>query len=299
MTRRKTEGRFVSSKAFQRIRRFGYANFLHHLREEGVMTTVAKAAFVPLRWCGWARSWLAGRIFDHRLGLRTSGHVPLEHLAMEGLDVEESHSYLPTPVNVLPDVLPRLGIDYGAFTFVDLGSGKGAAILAAAEFDFRRIMGVEFSRDLHAISVENVRRYQQRHGVKSEVEILNMDVRDFVFPEDEMVVYAFNPFEADLLHEVVMKLAASYDAAPRRIVLVYLNVTRKINPRAIIAKCGFMKEVRVFDLWEMTRFYSKCPFQVAVWTTPEDGAAMPRSSSRSDGARLAEPADGVSMTVRR
>jgi SAM-dependent methyltransferase len=299
MTRRKTGGRFVSSKTFQRIRRYGYANFLNHLREEGVTTTIAKAVFVPLRWGGWARSWLAGRVFDHRHGLRTSGHVPLDYLAMEGLDVADSHSYLPTPVNVLPDVLPRLGIDYGAFTFVDLGSGKGAAILAAAEFDFRRIVGVEFSRDLHATSEENVRRYRQRHAVQSEVEILNMDVRDFVFPEDELVVYAFNPFEADLLREVVMKLAASYDATPRRIILVYLNVTRKINPRAIIAGCGFMKEVRVFDLWEMTRFYSKCPFQVAVWTSTEDGAITPRSLSRGGGARLAEPVDDGSVIARR
>jgi hypothetical protein len=299
MTRRETGGRFVSSKAFRRISRYGYANLLNHLREEGVTATIAKAAFVPLRWGGWGWSWLAGRVFDHRHGLRTSGHVPLDHLAMEGLDVADSHSYLPTPVNVLPDVLPRLGIDYRTFTFVDLGSGKGAAILAAAEFDFRRIMGVEFSRDLHATSVENLRRYRQRHTVQSDVEILNMDVRDFVFPEDELVVYAFNPFEADLLREVVTKLAASYDAAPRRIILVYLNVTRKINPRAIIARCGFMKEVRVFDLWETTRFYSKCPFQVAVWTTTEDRAIMPRSLPRSGGIRVVEPVDGGSVTARR
>ena len=36
-----------------------------------------------------------------------------------------------------------LGIDYARYSFVDLGSGKGKALLLAAEYPFRRIIGIE------------------------------------------------------------------------------------------------------------------------------------------------------------
>lgn len=278
---RETSGRSVFSKASCFIRRYGYSSLLRHAREDGARKTIAKAAFVPIRWCGWGRAWLVRQIFDRQHGLRTNGHVSLDELAREGLPVEDSHSHLPTPMNVLPDVLSRLDIDYGASTFIDLGSGKGAAILAAAEMKFRRIIGVEFSRDLHATAVENVRKYRQHRAVHGDIELLNMDAREFEFLETDLVIYAFNPFEANLLNEVIERLALSYDVAPRKIFLIYLNATRKINPRSIIAKFGFMTEIRVFRLREMAQFYSKCPFPVVVWVTREglgdhDAALVPQ-----------------------
>jgi len=262
-----TEGRLFPDMASRLIRRYGYAKVLRHAREAGVRETVEKAALVPVRWCGWGRSYLAARAFDRRHGLRTSGQVSLEDLARDGLPVEDSHAYLPTPMNVIPDVLSRLAIDCGTFTFVDLGSGKGAALLAAAEMNFRRIIGVEFSRSLQAISVANVRTYRRERHLHGEIDILNIDVRDFEFPDDRLVVYAFNPFEADLLCQVIEKLAMSYRNKPRKMFLVYLNATRKINPRAIVAKFGFMAEIPVFGHLDRALFYARCPFPVAVWTT--------------------------------
>lgn len=289
MAGRETKGRSVFAKAARLLRRYGYTSILRHIREDGLKATIAKTVFVPIRWCGWGRSWLAGLVFDHRHGLQTSGYVPLEDLAREGLSVEESHSHLPTPVNVIPDILSRLDIDYRTFTFVDLGSGKGAAILSAAEFGFRRIIGVEFSKDLHATSMENVRKYRRQRDLQSEIEVMNMDARDFEFPETEILLYVFNPFENTLLSIIFDRLASSYEAAPRRIILVYLNVTKKINPRAIIAKLGFMTEIRVFSLLETARFYSKCPFPVMVWTTKEVGAIALRDPSRRRKAVCPEP----------
>ena len=46
------------------------------------------------------------------------------------------------------------------FAFVDMGSGKGRALLVASELPFAKIVGVELSQELHQIAEENVRRYR-------------------------------------------------------------------------------------------------------------------------------------------
>ena len=46
-------------------------------------------------------------------------------------------------------VLASLQIAFHDYTFIDFGSGKGRALLLASEFPFKRIIGLEFSPELH------------------------------------------------------------------------------------------------------------------------------------------------------
>src|SRR5688572_7478730 len=48
----------------------------------------------------------------------------------------------PTHPAVLRNIVKNLGADPRDFTFVDFGSGKGRALLCAAAFPFKRIVGV-------------------------------------------------------------------------------------------------------------------------------------------------------------
>jgi hypothetical protein len=47
------------------------------------------------------------------------------------------------------------------FTFIDLGSGKGRALLMASAYPFKRIIGVEFMPELHRVAQENIRKYTE------------------------------------------------------------------------------------------------------------------------------------------
>ena len=57
-------------------------------------------------------------------------------------------------------MLRALDIDYSDFVFVDYGSGKGRTLLVAAEFPFKKIVGVEIAQELHAIAGKNVDQYR-------------------------------------------------------------------------------------------------------------------------------------------
>src|SRR5262249_39527165 len=93
---------------------------------------------------------------DHQLGIHTTRPVPLEGLDIDGDNAVHGNRYEPTPYGVLEDMFTELDLDYPRFAFVDLGSGKGRILCLAAAYPFRRVIGVEFSRELHAIAKTNL-----------------------------------------------------------------------------------------------------------------------------------------------
>jgi SAM-dependent methyltransferase len=105
--------------------------------------------------------------------------------------------------------------------FLDLGSGMGRTVLAAATtYSFRRVTGVEISPELHKIALENVDRNHAR--LRSPVELVNADVLDYSIPDDVTVVYLYNPFLGDIFQHVLDALEASVDRNPRELRIVYL-----------------------------------------------------------------------------
>ncbi|MGA9641361.1 MAG: class I SAM-dependent methyltransferase [Terriglobales bacterium] len=131
--------------------------------------------------------------------------------------------YQPTDPAEFRAMMAALPIDFGEFTFVDIGSGKGRALLLAAEYPFRKIIGVELLAELHRAAEENVTAWKARSGYAHAIEPLCMDARDYLFPDSPLVVYLFNPLPDFALRQVMRNLEASWQRAPRPIWLVYHN----------------------------------------------------------------------------
>jgi predicted RNA methylase len=119
--------------------------------------------------------------------------------------------------------LASLAIEHGRFTFVDLGSGKGRALLMAALLPFRRIIGVEFAPALHRQSLENVRRFVHEEQRCRDIEPLCMDAATFEFPEEPLVIFMYNPFGPEVMREVVGRVLDSLRRAPRELYVLYAN----------------------------------------------------------------------------
>src|SRR5271167_2282557 len=68
--------------------------------------------------------------------------------------------YQPTEPALFREMLATLmssaKIEFGEFTFIDIGSGKGRALLMAADYPFRRILGIELLPELHRVAKENI-----------------------------------------------------------------------------------------------------------------------------------------------
>ncbi len=125
--------------------------------------------------------------------------------------------YQPSDPALFGEMIGRLPIDHSQFTFIDIGSGKGRALLLAAECPFRRIIGVEVLLELHRAAQENLGTASRK------IELICCDAAKFNFPPEPTVVYLFNPVRVAGLRNLVRRLEDSVDAVPRPVWIVYHN----------------------------------------------------------------------------
>jgi SAM-dependent methyltransferase len=137
-------------------------------------------------------------------------------------EVFSERLYQPTVEGEFGEILQHLAtVDFERFTFVDLGSGKGRALLLAAMYPFARVVGVEVQPELDAIARDNIARFHEPGQQCHNIEALCADAREYEFPLTGLVVYLFNPFPDYVLCEVLSKLVASARVAPRAIYVIY------------------------------------------------------------------------------
>jgi SAM-dependent methyltransferase len=169
-------------------------------------------------------TWAQRRYFDWRHQVHTMGDMQLIDMDAVTDNLELSCLYHPSHPRAARRVLSSLPIpDHSAYTFIDLGSGKGLMLLLAAEYPYASVQGVEFSRKLHEVAAANIRTYRNPRQRCFNVASINLDAREYQFPATPLVVYIFNPFRHELLAQVVERLEASLDALPRDVLVVYLN----------------------------------------------------------------------------
>jgi len=111
----------------------------------------------------------AGYVFDMRRGIRTRGFVRNEE-QLAGVSIGgDPHYYEPIGLTPLRRAVELLPLEPAATTFVDLGAGRGRAVIVAAEMGFGRVRGVELDDDLVVQAGENIRRWRARTRVVTPV----------------------------------------------------------------------------------------------------------------------------------
>ena len=131
--------------------------------------------------------------------------------------------YQPTEPSLFHEMLQSLAIDFPAFTFIDLGSGKGRTLLMAADYPFRRVIGVELLPALHAIAAKNIAKYKSETQKCFAVEPICQDACEFVFPTGPILLYLFNPLPESGLALVMLNLENSLREKPRPFYVLYHN----------------------------------------------------------------------------
>jgi hypothetical protein len=158
----------------------------------------------------------AEALLERRYGVESARHDTLAELGIEAADRRWHH---PSDWISVRRALARLA-PTPEDVFVDFGSGRGRAVLLAAGFPFRRVVGVELSDRLTAVARENLRRYRGRIRC-AEVEFVTADATEYEIPDDLTVAYLYAPFGGDVFAAWLRNLLASLDRTPRVLRLVF------------------------------------------------------------------------------
>lgn len=169
-------------------------------------------------WAGRERlAELQQQAFERRLGgVQTGGHLYLDDIGEDPADrgfYERCH-WLP-----VRRALKRL--DPGpSDVFVDLGSGKGQALLIAGLMPYGRVVGVDLVDELTQAAQRNIARARPRL-VANEVEAVTADVLEWEVPDDLSVLFLYSPFMGEIFHRALERIFESYDRRPRPLHIVY------------------------------------------------------------------------------
>ncbi|WP_072386915.1 hypothetical protein [Hyphomicrobium sp. CS1BSMeth3] len=166
----------------------------------------------------YARSYVEERweAFDARFGTDTSAPT------FERNQKTSVHFYVPTTASVIYEILNSLALQPGKFTFVDMGSGKGRAVLIASEFPFKKVVGIELSEQLHRTAEQNVERFRPASQRCTAFDLRCMDALEYSYGDEPLVLFLFDPFGREILREVIANLEASLRSTPREAFLVYV-----------------------------------------------------------------------------
>jgi SAM-dependent methyltransferase len=159
--------------------------------------------------------------FDTTRRVGTTGKAGIPDASEVVGKIRDSHIYAPVRVANARAALGDLPVeDHGRYTFVDVGSGKGRMLFVAAEYPFRKVVGVEYSVGLQEQAVANIRRWRRKWQRCSDIESVLADAASFKFPDGNLVLYLFNPFGPEVMKRMVENLERTMERDPRHVVVV-------------------------------------------------------------------------------
>jgi hypothetical protein len=184
--------------------------------------------------------------FDARFGTDTAAVVyPWNLQSIEHARTREIHAYEPAPAWLIREILDTIPLQSNKFAFVDMGAGKGRALLVASEFPFAKIVGIELSLELHRTAEENVKRYRSATQQCTTFSLYCMNAVEYAFGPEPLVLFLYNPFGKESVRSVLACLEASLNAAPREAHVVYINPWFE----TLLRSARFLRRVRKGGAW--------------------------------------------------
>ncbi len=161
--------------------------------------------------------------------LDTSGFIPAHQLARgnsQSLNTTAYHAIPPSRFRSLmarwiatPPIEPL-----SRYTFIDLGCGKGRAVLLANQLPFLGILGIELDPTLARIAAQNLTHWQhtQPHPLPP-TRILCDDAAAVALPGTPCVLYLYNPFHPTVVAQLLDHLRFTLGDKPAPLDILYFT----------------------------------------------------------------------------
>ena len=175
---------------------------------------------------------------ERELGIKTFGAHAAAELSIEADSKMGGHLYQPSSSVIFERAMHALPFNFGDKVFLDIGSGKGRALVLAAEAGYKKVIGVEYATELNDMAHVNIAKVQDRFPntefVLEEGDALALDIA-----EEVDVIYLFNPFDEEALTGLMKKVKPSFE----RTKPIYLVYVHPVHCKVIEAQLGNPIEV--------------------------------------------------------
>lgn len=155
----------------------------------------------------------AAHPFDLAYGTDTGGYLSPKEIVTGHAHDAQQYGYSAIAPSVFREICRRWRETLAdpergpaAYSFVDIGAGKGRALLLASELSFRKVIGVELSPELARVAQDNADRWSRVAEPRSAIHVLNQDAMQFCWPRTSLLVFLYNPFACELVEQLLGRL---------------------------------------------------------------------------------------------
>ena len=208
--------------------RLAIAKVRWSLNHRGVFGTLKTATGRLAPRKSEAASVQAPHPFDTEHGVDTSGLLTAVDLASGNPNDLLGTGYSGTPPSRYRAVMehwiaapPERPVS--VYSFIDIGSGKGRAIMLATTYPFAEIIGVEMNASLVQVARANLEKWHASNPSASPTRVVCQNALQFDFPATPCLVYLYNPFAEPILKQLIERLEQSFRANPRPLDVLYCN----------------------------------------------------------------------------
>lgn len=178
---------------------------------------------------------------DRRYGLQTGGlQDDLAKLGISGRHVADANGYEAIGIPKFRAMVRATGVDPRRYLFVDLGCGKARALILAAEYGFRRVLGVELSPPLHRLACRNVEAFRRLRPESPPIVVHCGDAATYPLPAGDTVLFLNNPFKEPIVRSVAANIG-SLRTGHGRVVVAYGN---PVHHEAFAGVAGLREKFR-------------------------------------------------------
>jgi SAM-dependent methyltransferase len=166
--------------------------------------------------------------FDRRFGVDTSGLITAVHLASGHPHDLFCTGYCGVPPSRFRAILQRWlatppELPASEYAFIDVGCGKGRALMLATQYPFREVLGVELNGGLAETAQANLNLWHATQHPPMPVNAVCTDASEFEIPAGACLFFLYNPFAEPVLRKFLDHLDRSASTHPRRFDLLYCN----------------------------------------------------------------------------
>jgi len=202
----------------------------------------------------WRRRSATADAFDAKYGTDTAKIVGVWALDIPWGKLEHANRYETVDHEQMAANFASIKIPHRDFVFLDFGSGKGRALLLASRFPFKAIIGIELSAGLVEIANRNLARFHDDSQQCRNIRCICMDATDYQLPEENILLYLYNPFDERVMNAVVSKMETFLRHSAKQVYVLYHYPIHK----SLWEKSDFFEPVNVQTQFAVFR-NKKCP----------------------------------------
>lgn len=185
--------------------------------------------YIKLFWyfaVNW-NPWLAAFMIYHEIRgekkyqLNTTAPSELKNLTIVSGDPKQGSRYEAVNYFILEQLLARVVQLTDSRSFIDLGCGKGRAMVVATHYGFTNIKGIDFAKEVCDSATKNMQAVSKIKNIQYRV--ICSDVLDYQLTENDSVFFMFNPFDKQVLFNFLENVEASLEKHPRIIYFLYAS----------------------------------------------------------------------------